>query len=365
MAHRPDAGAAFREDDAVSAHRKTTARTGTGGDRATAGAPCNPIATIGVQLGHAARCTIVIGQMFASTSTSATNPAGSRRLFACFLVLLSTGCASGAPQPSRSPSRVAEVTVPAPVAPSLPDAPPRETSAVPSTAWRVRLETLYASLGNTERRRDAYTKLLAPRLSRFIGLRQVPRAEVIAAADAFFANKTNIGYSLHGEVVETPLSAGVRVAARVSAHYESPVPATWKERVPELEDQTVSTHTELAVELEADADGAVISYLERAAPIPASRLRVKTTIRGYELPYVPGCWKPADDLASVELAMGTIVDVTAESIIVAGCGPPTSVVRIRDAGRKWWVLMALYERVPNPAGGTSLGGTDYLEYAPP
>src|SRR5262249_33195749 len=155
------------------------------------------------------------------------------------------------------------------------------------------------------------------------------------------------------------LGAGTRVTARVSAHYESPVLPSWTEQVPELADQTILTHLDLSIELEADVRGAVTSYVEHAPSSP-HRLRVKTAARGYGIPYGGGWWRSHGGVRSVELAVGTVVDETPDSVVFAGCGPPTSILRVRYQKRDWWVLVALYQLVPRPEGGSSLGGTEYL-----
>lgn len=227
----------------------------------------------------------------------------------------------------------------------------------------ARLTEFYASLGSAGRRRRAYLQLFAPTLERFIGLQNVTRERALATADAYFAGKRDIRYALRGPPKITPQADVTRVAARASGYFETPVPARWAELVPELAEQTIVTSLDLGIELELRADGAVTSYSEHDAS-PHRRMRVAIKTRGYELPFLDGCWAtPSHELTTVELTVGTVLEVTGESLPVLGCGPATSVLHLRLRGSTLWVLLASYELVPNPAGGSSMGGTTFLEWA--
>lgn len=261
--------------------------------------------------------------------------------------------------------------VPVVVRPPAAQAPPIALAPAPTLAGeteaeaqlRARLSEFYASLGSAVRRRRAYLQLFAPALRRFIGLQNVTRERALATADAYFADKRDIRYALRGAPKIMLQGDVAHVAARASGYFETPVPARWAELVPELAEQTIVTSLDLGIELELRADGAVTSYSEHDAS-PHRRMRVAVKTRGYELPFLDGCWEaPSNELASVELPVGTVLEVTGESLPVLGCGPATTVVHLRLRGLTLWVLLASYELVPNPAGGSSMGGTTFLEWA--
>ena len=277
---------------------------------------------------------------------------------------LALGCAERPQLFSPSPASLPVASA----APNLSAAPPNLSAAPPNPSavdkvdFGARLSAFFGSMGDEAKRHDAYRALFAPRLARFIGLHDVPRDRAIAAADSFFAAKSNVSYGLNGAPKVTRDGRGTRVAARITAHYEAPVPAAWPVLVPELADATITSNVELTVELEATSDG-VTSYVERDAS-SHRRMRVTTKTRGYELPFVDGCWStPRAEVESVDLLPGTVLEASHESVLVYGCGPGTSVVHLRLHGKDWWVVLALYELVPNPAGGSSTGGTVFLDWA--
>jgi hypothetical protein len=275
---------------------------------------------------------------------------------------LALACAPPRPLPSApSPAVAVRASHAAPIPSS--GAPIPSPQAPPQVDYRARLTAFYGSLGDASQRREAYRALFAPQLTRFIGLRNVSRERASATADAFFSTKRNLRYGLQGEPRVTREADVTHVTARVSAYYEAPVPKSWPELVPELGEATITTMAELEVQLDADRDGAVTSYIERDAGLHR-RMRVAIKTRGYELPFVDGCWQPPSaDLASVELPVGTLLEATHESVLIDGCGPGTSVLHLRLHGRDWWVLLALYELMPNPNGGSSTGGTTFLDWA--
>ncbi|HEY5961093.1 MAG TPA: hypothetical protein VIV60_31265 [Polyangiaceae bacterium] len=279
-------------------------------------------------------------------------------------VLLVASCTTTAAP--KLPERTPAVAVNSPAAPVVSQitTPALELPPVPaqSNRWQARLQRFYAAQADIVQRHAAYTELFAPRLTQFISLRNVSRQRAIAAADAFFAEKTNVMYALEGEVTQVTNGAGTHVEAVLSAHYESDMPPAWVQQVPELADQIILTQTGLKVAIEADAQGAVTAYQESKA-LPPRLLRVTTATQGYAVPYVQQCWQPAKDVESFDLAKGVLVEPTSDSIIVNGCGPTTSILQVRYQRRLLWVLLALYQLVPNPLGGSSLGGTDFLEDA--
>lgn len=279
-------------------------------------------------------------------------------------VLLVASCTTtGAPKPSVHAPAIA-VNSPAGLATSQAATPAPELPPAPTqpSQWQARLQAFYAAQGDVTQRHAAYAELFAPRLTQFIGLHNVTRDRAIAAADAFFAEKTNVTYALEGSVSETPTGMGTHVEALLSARFDSAVPPAWVQQVSELAAQTILTQTKLKVAIEADAQGTVTAYQESKA-LPRRVLRVTTATQGYAVPYAQQCWQPAEDVESFELATGALVESTSDSVIVIGCGPTTSVLQVRYQGRLLWLLRALYQLRPNPLGGSSLGGTDFLEDA--
>ena len=110
--------------------------------------------------------------------------------------------------------------------------------------------------------------------------------------------------------------------------------------------------------------GEVFYYDEAPAPA-AHRQRVARHTKGFAFPFVEPCWRdPGEsELARTELRAGTVLEPTGRSVVVTSCGPGTSVDEFRLGKQRIWVLVALYEFVPNPNGGSSLGGIDFLEIA--
>jgi hypothetical protein len=287
-------------------------------------------------------------------------------LFYAGTLLLSAGCTTApAPKPpARAPaaavnspaaSVVSQVATPAP---ELPPAP----APAQSGQWQARLQEFYAAQGDVAQRHAVYAQLFAPRLTQFISLHNVSRQRAIATADTFFAGKTNVVYALEGKVTQTPSGTGTHVEAVLSAHYESAVPPAWAQQVPELAEQNILTQTRLKIAIEADAQETATAYQESNA-LPRRLLRVTTATQGYAIPYAQRCWQPVEDVESFELAKGVFVEATSDSVIVGGCGPTTSILQVRYQGRPLWVLLALYQLEPNPSGGSSIGGTDFLEDA--
>lgn len=287
------------------------------------------------------------------------------------LALLRCAPASQAVLPAQATTRPAvsgaSTVVPTPVVEERAGA-----TQVDLAAWTLRLQQFYAGMsGDAVARKAAYHSFFAPKVRRFIGLMDVTREQAIAAAERFLAMRRNVTYSLLGlpSVVSTGAqeqaasAVATRLTYTVQVRWTLPVPAAWRERVSELDDATIDTDKQLTVELEANAGGEVTAYRERdSANLPHVTVVVPT--RGYEIPWSP-CWKTVgDELSSVELPLGTKLTSTGESVGSLGCGPASRILGLRFEGRTIWALEALYELVPNPNGGSSLGGTEFFERTP-
>ncbi len=253
----------------------------------------------------------------------------------------------------------------------LPPPPPvvdpvHSTPAVSVTApaaplpWLSRLREFYASYaGGPSARSAAYARLFAARLQRFIGQRDVSRSAAIAAAERFFADKSDVAYRLRSEPSVEALTEGQRVRFELEARWALAAPAETAGDA-RAADTREMVELRLFVELETDASGSVISYVER----PRTRhFKVggdrDEAARGFDLP-ASRC-DDGYERGGVALKRGTIVEDTGHFIELPMCGPgPQISRRVRYDGDELWVDESSYSLVPNPHGGSSLGSQDFL-----
>ena len=238
--------------------------------------------------------------------------------------------------------------------------------------WANRLRTFYLELSRDPAHCAApFRALFAARLERYISLRSVTREAAIAAAESFLRGRTGVSYTIPAgslprvESVEEGGRSSQRVQLEVDARFSVAAPAAWREVVPRLADSEVTTEQRLNVELRATPEGDVFYYDEAPGSAPRN-LRVARATQGFALPFATGCWADPgeDELSRVPLAQGRVLEPTGRSVGVYDCGPPTIISEVRAGKQKLWVLTALYELVSNPNGGSSLGGTDFVEWAP-
>ena len=240
------------------------------------------------------------------------------------------------------------------------------SSAEPRPAhspWTARLNAFYASYGQgPQARAAAYRGLFAPQLHRFITLESVSVDKAIQAAESFFKNKTSIEYKIVSDVSATPSSEGARVSTVVEGTWQTRLPDEWKDEIPEswMTEALLTNIARLHVDIEADADGRVVSYAERAAPPRRFRVVAKhDATRAFEVPHSQ-CEDGYDQLSAVQLPTGSVVESANRVLEVYGCGPGSQIFRrIVYQGQPYWVLERAYLRTDD-GGSPHTGAVDYL-----
>jgi hypothetical protein len=218
----------------------------------------------------------------------------------------------------------------------------------------VRLKSFYASYAKGHAAREsAYAALLAPELGRFIGQQGLTRAAALRAAERFFADKSDVAYELKTSPSLEPGPEGPRLRFEIEA--------TWSiasDDAPDGAREMVANRFQ--VELEANRAEQVVSYVER---LRKRHFKVggdaSEAARGFLHP-TSRC-DAGYDHGGVELARGSLVEDTGHFIELPMCGPGLQISRlIRYGGDELWVVETSYLLVPNPFGGSSLGGQDFL-----
>jgi hypothetical protein len=278
------------------------------------------------------------------------------------------GCAQGS-SPPPSP-RAAPAPVARPLA--ISSEPPKDADAggaavsEPVTDWKTRLDAFYKAYEKgPEARAAEYERLFAETLTQFITLRNVSRSRAIAVANAFFDDKSEIEYRRVLGSKPSVSSQGTKtlIELELDMSWVTPVPAAWESELSmdDWMERGVRHERRARVTMLANAEGRVLSYDEKAV-----KRHFRVTKQGdgrpaFELPHSeaePGY----QGMADIRLKAGTIVEDGDRHVRLRLDGPqPEQVREIAHSGKRYWTREAAFWKVDNPNGGTSVGGSSYLE----
>ncbi|MGC4065105.1 MAG: hypothetical protein QM784_10760 [Polyangiaceae bacterium] len=217
--------------------------------------------------------------------------------------------------------------------------------------WDRRLTQLYSSYSNgTRARAETYRQFFAPKLKRYLGMRDITLETAIQQMEVFFRTRSSPYYVVRGPV-ESPSSAAA--SASVEASWDEACPSEWAQ-----DNFVCQLRLRLNVHATADERGQIEDFVETAGP--KFRYRVEAdTISGYEAPH-SGCEELRGISSDVDLRKGTIVQGTGRYIQSFGCGPCERLVQFLHDGAPYWTILASCIRIYDEETGPHTGGEDFL-----
>jgi hypothetical protein len=202
----------------------------------------------------------------------------------------------------------------------------------------------------TPARAETYRQLFAPKLKRYLGMRDITLETAIQQMETFFRTHPRPYYVLRGPV---EVSSSTSASAPVEASWEEACPSEWAQ-----ENFTCKKRLRLNARMAMNVQGRIDDFVEAAGP--KLRYRVDAdSILGYATPH-SGCEELHGISADVTLSKGAIVEGTGRYIESFGCGPCERLVQFLHEGEPYWTILTSCIRIYDEETGPHTGGEDFL-----